>query len=371
MPSILTAEELRNVGIQHGLDSIGFAKAEVFTSTKENLIERKRKGFHGGMQFTYRNPERSTDPSRALEGAETLIVGARSYWRERPKVESSPEPLGRVALYALEDYYQQLHDGLEAIAKVLNECGFRSKILIDDNALVDREAAYRAGIGWYGKNTNLLLPGRGSWFVLGSIVTNAKFPPDNPNEGNCGACERCMPACPTEAITAPGILDANKCLAWLLQSEGQFPVEFREALGDRIYGCDDCQVVCPANQREERTNRRYSSDLGAPVRIHEMLEMSDRDLMQKFGKWYIPSRDPRYLRRNALVVLGNIPDEPSEKTKRILGRYLRSDDEMIRSHAVWTAKRLQLDTLLEGFENDPSELVQEELRRGDTYNKQR
>ncbi|MDG2300301.1 MAG: tRNA epoxyqueuosine(34) reductase QueG [Acidimicrobiales bacterium] len=365
MPSILTAEELRNVGIQHGLDSIGFAKAEVFTSTKEDLIERKRKGFHGGMQFTYRNPERSTDPSRALEGAETLIVGARSYWRERPKVESSSEPLGRVALYALEDYYQQLHDGLEAIAKVLNEHGFRSKILIDDNALVDREAAYRAGIGWYGKNTNLLLPGRGSWFVLGSIVTNAKFPPDNPNEGNCGACERCMPACPTEAITAPGILDANKCLAWLLQSEGQFPVEFREALGDRIYGCDDCQVVCPANQREERTNRRYSSDLGAPVRIHEMLEMSDHDLIQKFGKWYIPRRDPRYLRRNALVVLGNIPDEPSEKTKRILGRYLRSDDEMIRSHAVWTAKRLKLDTLLEGFENDPSELVQEELRRGD------
>ena len=155
MPSIPTVTELRKTGMEHGLDSIGFAKAEVFTSTKKHLVERKRQGLHGGMQFTYRNPERSTDPTRTLEGAETLVVGARSYWRKRPKVTNSNEPLGKVALYALEDHYQLLRNGLEAIVHLLDQHGFNSRILIDDNALVDREAAYRAGIGWYGKNTNL------------------------------------------------------------------------------------------------------------------------------------------------------------------------------------------------------------------------
>ena len=120
MPSIPTVTELRKTGIEHGLDSVGFAKAEVFTSTKKHLVERKRQGLHGGMQFTYRNPERSTDPTRTLEGAETLVVGARSYWRKRPKAANSDDPLGKVALYALEDHYQLLRDGLEAIVRILD-----------------------------------------------------------------------------------------------------------------------------------------------------------------------------------------------------------------------------------------------------------
>ena len=372
MPSIPTVTELRKIGIEHGLDSIGFAKAEVFTSTKKHLVERKRQGLHGGMQFTYRNPERSTDPTRTLEGAETLVVGARSYWRKRPKVSNSNEPLGKVALYALEDHYQLLRDGLEAIVHLLDQHGFNSRILIDDNALVDREAAYRAGIGWYGKNTNLLLPNRGSWFVLGSIITDAKFPPDIPEERGCGTCSRCIPACPTEAITAPGVLDANKCLAWLLQSEGQFPIEFREALGDRIYGCDDCQISCPVNRIEERAHEKpVSKSLSGPVFIHEMLEMSDEKLIERFGRWYIPKRDPRYLRRNALVVLGNASKGSSHKTRKILRRYLRDNDNMIRSHAVWAAKRLKLDDLTGDMKDDPSPLVQEELQREVSWNKRK
>ena len=372
MPSALTATELRSTGIEHGLDSIGFAKVEAFTSTKNHLVERKKQGLHGGMQFTYRNPERSTDPSRTLEGAQTLVVGARSYWRKRPETENLQEPIGRVALYALEDHYQQLRNGLEAIVQILDHHGFNSRILIDDNALVDREAAYRAGIGWYGKNTNLLLPDRGSWFVLGSVITNANFLPDIPNKGSCGTCERCIPACPTQAITAPGVLDANRCLAWLLQSEGQFPIEFREALGDRIYGCDDCQISCPPNRREERMQETsVSGNFGAPVLIHDMLEMSDEELIQKYGRWYIPRRDPRYLRRNALVVLGNTSRASSRRARKILEQYLESDDNMIRSHAVWAAKRLKFNDLLEKLNNDPSPLVQEELHRKVTENKQR
>tara|TARA_B100000686_G_C16797582_1_gene983536 strand:- start:2253 stop:3386 length:1134 start_codon:yes stop_codon:yes gene_type:complete len=364
MGSLLSAIELRDVGRKHGLDSVGFAKAEIFTSTKENLIERKREGLHGGMQFTYRNPERSTDPSKTLKEAQTLIVGARSYWRQRTEPINSTEPLGKVALYAQEDHYEQLRTGLTAIGELLEEHGYLSRVLIDDNALVDREAAYRAGIGWYGKNTNLLLPKRGSWFVLGSVVTDAKFTTDAPSKGSCGTCEKCIPACPTRAITDSGVLDANRCLAWLLQAEGQFPVEFREALGDRIYGCDDCQIACPANRKEERTQGHPSpNSFSATVTIYDILCMEDQDLLNKFRKWYIPRRDPRYLRRNALVVLGNSPNRPSAKTREVLQRWIKSDDSMIRSHAVWAAKRLQLMDLLEGLSGDPSPLVQEELAR--------
>ncbi len=369
MTHSLSTSELSEAGIKHGLDSIGFAKAEVFTSTKEYLIERKQEGLHGGMQFTYRNPERSTDPSKTLKDAQTLIVGAKSYWRRQSNLSKPIEPLGRVALYAQEDHYDQLRSGLEAIAKLLEQHGYRARILIDDNALVDREAAYRAGIGWYGKNTNILLPKRGSWFVLGSVVTNAKLAPHSPHEGSCGTCEQCIPACPTQAISSPGILDAKKCLAWLLQSEGQFPIEFREALGNRIYGCDDCQTACPVNRREERINDNFSSNgLGATVLIYEILEMGDHDLLEKFGKWYIPRRDPRYLRRNALVVLGNTTNPPSRKTREVLLRWLQSGDDMVRSHAVWAAKRLKLTELLEELLDDPSPLVQEELEREVTPN---
>ncbi|MCH1512492.1 MAG: tRNA epoxyqueuosine(34) reductase QueG [Acidimicrobiales bacterium] len=364
MGSSLSMTQLRQTGLEHGLDSIGVAKAEIFASTRDDLMSRKEKGLHGTMEFTYRNPERSTDPSRTLKDAETLIVGARSYWRTQSGTVETNEPIGRVALYAQEDHYQQLRRGLEAIAGLLKEHGYKARILVDDNALVDREAAFRAGIGWYGKNTNLLLPKRGSWFVLGTVVTNAKYDPQNPHGGSCGSCEQCIPACPTQAITSAGVLDANRCLAWLVQSEGQFPIEFREALGDRIYGCDDCQTVCPVNRREERSNEKaVANSDNETVLIHEMLDMKDEELLQQFGTWYIPKRDPRYLRRNALLVLGNKSGPPSGKTKQTVHHWLQSDDDMIRSHAVWTAKRLGLTELLTPLADDPSPLVQAELEQ--------
>jgi epoxyqueuosine reductase len=251
--------------------------------------------------------------------------------------------VARVARYAQADHYDELRAALGVVAAHLTEQGWRARVLVDDNALVDREAARRAGIGWYGKSSNMLLPGRGSWFVLGSVVTDAPLEPtaDAPVADGCGACTRCMTGCPTGAIVAPGVVDARRCLAWLLQAEGDFPLEYREALGDRIYGCDDCQEVCPPNRRSDAPAVDVDADAGeAWVPVLDMLALPDDELLARYGRWYIARRDPRYLRRNALVVLGNTGDGHDPAVVATLRRYLDGDDQLLREHAAWAAGRL-------------------------------
>ena len=294
------------------------------------------------MQFTYRNPARSTDPGRALPGARSLVVGARSY-RRGPSRPMAMAPAGRVARYSWADHYAPLRQGLEQVADLLRERGWRARVLVDDNALVDRAAAYRAGIGWFGKNTLLLLPGQGSWFVLGSVVTDAPLHAHaEPVPDGCGPCTRCMTACPTGALSEAGVLDARRCLAWLLEAPGSFPVELRAALGGRIYGCDDCQDVCPVNRRADRADPPPPPGPGEEpaVDLLWLLEAADDEIMARVGRWYIPRRQPRYVRRNALVALGNVGDGTDGRTAGALARHLSDSDPMIREHAVWAAERL-------------------------------
>ena len=286
------ADELRRRGAEAGLAAVGIAPAAPMEATRRVIEERKAAGLSGGMQFTYRNPARSTDPGRILAGAAALVVGAWPYGEGRspasavaparssgakvaahvhekvpaglhqrgpaglhekgpagPDPGPAPDrPQGRVARYARHDHYQDLRNALGLVAEVLMAAGWRARVVADDNALVDRAAAERAGLGWFGKNSNILLPGAGSWFLLGSVVTDAPLPTAAPVGDGCGSCRRCLSACPTGALVGPGVLDARRCLAWLLQATGVFPFEFRVALEGRIYGCDDCQEVCPANR---------------------------------------------------------------------------------------------------------------------------
>ena len=343
------ADDVRRVGRDAGLDVVGIADARPFDRARRVLAERKAAGLHGGMAFTYRNPDRATDPERSLSGARALVVGARSYHRARPAAPPTGGPWATVAAYSWRDHYAPLRAALAEVAARLQRDGYRTRILVDDNALVDREAAYRAGIGWFGKNANLLLPGLGSWFVLGSVVTDAPLSPDDgPVPDGCGSCTRCLPACPTGALVAPGVLDARRCLAWLLEAPGSFPVEFREALGDRIYGCDDCQVACPPNRAADRHRPPPpAGDDDEPwVSLVELLDLDDDALLRRFARWYVPQRRARYVRRNALVALGNVGDGADPEVERVLRRLLASDDELLREHAAWAAERLGRDDLL-------------------------
>lgn len=318
------------------------------------------------MQFTFRRPERSTDPQITMPGAKALFVGARSYLRQSGS-SGPPGPDARVARYSWSDHYVPLRRALGQVAARLEDEGWRARVLVDDNALVDRAAAVRAGLGWYGKNANVLLPDQGSWFVLGSVLTDAPIAPlapVRPVADGCGTCRRCMADCPTGALVEPGHLDARRCLAWLLQARGPFPVEYREALGDRVYGCDECQERCPVNRRAARGSTPPEAEEGAQptIPVLSLLTADDRQLEEMVGRWYIPGRDLRYVRRNALVVLGNVGSAGDPDVAMVLRRYLTGPDRLLRAHAVWAAHRLGGDQLLAGVEADDP-MVAEELER--------
>ena len=372
---------VQRAGADAGLDALGVTDVSPFIEERHAISERKAAGLHAGMWFTYGRPERSTTPAAILAGARSVVVCARTY--RPPDERGAPDDApwagvrGSVAAYVATDAYGALREGLERVSEVLHSSGFEAVAVYDDNRLVDRAAAARAGLGWLGRNTMLLSRELGSWTVLGSVVTTAELAiPGEVEPDGCGTCRRCQVACPTGALDTAGVLDANRCLAWLIQAPGAFPTEFRVALGDRLYGCDDCQVVCPFNDpatgRSE--SRPVAVSLGSPraarssyVDVVEMLRMTDDTLMATFGHWYIPRRRPEYLRRNALVVLGNVGDPDSAATEDVLRRSLASPSAVVAGHAVWAARRLGREDLVdraraEGLgERDPDGLVATEL----------
>ncbi len=382
MPEIPSVEELRRAGLAAGLHDLGVTTADPLVEARRAIEERKAAGLHGGMWFTYGRPERSTDPGRILSGARSILVGVRRYHREGdPRPEANQ---GRVARYVYRREYEHLSRALEEVAVVLRDRGWRAEVVLDDNRLVDRAAAYRAGLGWLAKNTNLISERLGSWLVLGSVVTDcpleaaAGVRPDG-----CGPCNRCRTACPTDALSTAGVLDARRCLAWLVQAPGTFPLRYREALGDRLYGCDICQEVCPVNLRTAApgsddaptgaspshggwsdTGGTEGSETGISPHpdVVALLEMDDDTLLSQFGHWYIPRRRPEYLRRNALIVLGNIGDPADPATEAVLAGCLGHESAVVRAHAVWAVRRLGLDHLFPLCGLDPSDEADPDVR---------
>lgn len=369
-------ESLLQFARELGLDRVGVTDAAPLSRARVAIDDRKARGLSDTMGFTYRNPSRSTDPNTAVEGARSIIVAARSYHSDQPDHPGGVS--ARVARYAQDDHYTPLRQALQKVALRLRADGYRAVVFADENNLVDREVAYRAGLGWFGKNANILLPGAGSFFSLGSIVTTAVLSPAaQPAPDGCGTCRACYDECPTQAIVADGVIDARRCLAWLVQKPGIFPREFRVSLGDRLYGCDDCQTSCPPTVRLHARHHSRTAPVAGPgafVDVLELLDASNESLLDKFGSWYLADRDPRWLRRNGLIILGNIaPVDISARENSVMSpveivlrRYLRDIDPMLRLHALWAAVRLGRRDLVESLAVDADESVRDEYSQIDS-----
>jgi epoxyqueuosine reductase len=330
----MRAAELEEFAGELGLDVVGAAPATAYRETERAIHERKARGLFADMRFTMAQPEISCHPETLLAGARTVVSAAYCYYTPEPPLESGD---GRLARYTWHDGYALLRKRLDALGSRL---GGDYRVLVDANQHVDREAAARAGVGFYGKNTMLITRRHGSWVVLGTLVTTVEVEASSPLELDCGSCTLCIDACPTGALDEPGVVDSTKCLSYWTQAPAAIPEEYRRELGSQVYGCDICQDVCPWNRGVERRRAGDSAPDGATphVRLADWLRGDATALVAEYERLYVPRNDPRYLRRNALVALGNaggLEDLPLAES------FLDEDDELLREQAAWTVTRIQ------------------------------
>jgi epoxyqueuosine reductase len=328
----MIAADLNRLAEGLGLDVVGAAPVAAYEETERHIRERRERGLFADMRFTMARPEQSCHPETLLEGARTVVSAALCYYAEAGE---PPPGHGRLPRYTWRDAYAELREKLDALGR---ELGGGYRVFVDANQHVDREAAVRAGVGFYGKNTMLITRRFGSWVVLGTLVTDVELEPTPPLDLDCGSCTLCIEACPTGALDEPGVLDATQCLSYWTQSAQPFPQPYREALGDQVYGCDICQDVCPWNRGIER--RRAGEEPGPEAEPHvslvDWLEAGDEDLRSRYERLFVPRNDPRYLRRNALVVLGNTGGDPG-----LAEPYAEGDDPLLREHAEWALAQLR------------------------------
>ena len=291
----------------------GVCAAAPYAETERLIGERRAAGLFADMGFTIRRPDRSCHPEKLLRNARSVVVAARSYARPEPD-KPGDGPRGRMPRYTRRDEYGPLRESLHALGGRLEQLVPRARfaVYVDSNHHVDREAAARAGIAVYGKNTLAITRRHGSWVVLGVLVTDAELAPTHADPGApawdaCGSCRACIDACPTGAIVADGVLDARRCLSWLSQS--RLPeLPHAEAFEDRVYGCDICQDVCPWNTGADRRAAERDPDAAddAFPPLADWLEADPDALAARYRRLYIPDRDGRHLQRNARVALANI-----------------------------------------------------------------
>ena len=329
----MTKAELQELGAAVGLDVLGATAASAYAETEATIRDRRARGLFADMRFTMAQPETSCHPEGLLPGARTVISAAHCYWSEEPELAPGE---GRLPRYTWYDGYAVLRERLDALGRRL---GGSYRVLVDANQHVDREAAARSGIGFYGKNTMLITRRFGSWVVLGTLVTDVDVEPTPALDLDCGSCTLCIDACPTGALDDPGTLDATRCLSYWTQAPGSIPEEYREELGAQVYGCDICQDVCPWNRGVERRRAgTQAPDEAEPhVSLVDWLERDPDDLRRAYDRLYVPKNDGHYLRRNAIVALGNIG---SARDANLLQPFLNGEDDLLREHAEWAAARM-------------------------------
>jgi epoxyqueuosine reductase len=328
----MTGDDVRRVGEELGLDAVGVARAEAYDETERIIGERRARGLFAEMKFTMAQPEVSCHPETLLPGARTVVSAALCYWRPEARLEPGH---GRLARYTWDDTYAELRARLATLGERL---GGTYRVLVDANQHVDREAAARSGVGFYGKNTLLITRRHGSWVVLGTLVTDVELTPTPPLDTDCGDCRLCIDACPTSALDEPGTLDATRCLSYWTQAPHPVPEPYRAELGAQVYGCDICQDVCPWNRGVEKRRGELKPTDAGHVDLRSWLESDGAALVDEYDRLFVPRNDPRWLRRNALVALGNVGDASDEP---LLERFASDDDELLAEHAAWALAQVR------------------------------
>jgi epoxyqueuosine reductase len=336
---------IRQRAIELGFDDCRFTSA-LPPEGAARLHRWLARDFQAGMAWMARNAARRCDPALVLPGVRTVISLAAGHpFDEDPSIPgASPDSRGVIARYARGlDYHTVLMEPLKALGRFVRELGgpqTRCLEYVDTGPVLERELAWRAGIGFAGKHTHLISPQLGNWFFLAEILTTLDLEPDAPARNRCGRCTRCMDACPTRAIVEPFTLDARRCISYLtIEHKGAIPVELRPAMWNRVFGCDTCLEVCPWNRfaQEGRIMKSHWQSHPAPT-LADWLAMDEPGFRARFAGTPVERTGRQRMRRNACVAIGNT-GTPGYITA--LEKAVNEPDPLIQEHAAWALERLR------------------------------
>lgn len=332
-------QEMKDAAKELGIDAIGVASAEVFTTLKARLIRHRELGRESG--FEEPDLDKRTDPSLIFDKPASIIAIAIAYPSKLIDPPKS-EPGARRGIMARsawgEDYHKVLRNRLAKLEAWLKERvpEMRAESMVDTGALSDRAVAERAGLGWSAKNCAIISPEFGSWIYLGEMITNLPLPPDQPVTESCGSCTKCIDACPTGALVGPGELDAQKCISFLTQTKGLLSDEYMRKIGNRLYGCDTCQVVCPENRGKNWTQHpelQPDHELAKPLLL-PLLTIGNREFKEKYGFTSSAWRGKKPIQRNAVIALGNFKETAA--VPDLIGVLKDDPRPVLRGTAAWS-----------------------------------
>ncbi|WP_019393996.1 tRNA epoxyqueuosine(34) reductase QueG [Priestia filamentosa] len=364
-------EEIIAYSKEIGIDKIGFASASAFQTLKNRLERHRELGYESG--FEEPDLEKRTNPELLLEEAKSIMAIAVAY---PSKMKDAPRGTkeDRRGIFCRaswgHDYHNVLRDRLNKLEAFITEKvpGARLKSMVDTGELSDRAVAERAGIGWSGKNCAIITPEFGSYVYLGEMITTLPFEPDQPVEDGCGTCNKCIDVCPTGALVQGGQLNSNRCIAFLTQTKGFLPDEFRTKIGNRLYGCDTCQTVCPENKGKDfhlHAELEPDPEIAKP-KLKPLLQMSNREFKEKYGHVSGSWRGKKPIQRNAIIALAHFKDETAVPE---LIKLLKADVRpVIRGTAAWALGKIGTNEAVSELEmallKEKEEEVIEEIKKG-------
>jgi len=337
-------QRLEDKARELGFAAIGVARADAAPKSGERLRQWLASGAHGDMIWMEEKAERRASPAGLWPEVRSVISLGMSYapGRDPLALASRPE-LGRISVYAQgADYHDVIKRALKALARwLIEQEGGDLKVFVDTAPVMEKPLAEAAGLGWQGKHTNLVSRSDGSWLFLGAIYTTLELEPDEPHRAHCGSCSACLDICPTDAFPAPFQLDARRCISYLtIEHKGAIPHEFRSAIGNRIYGCDDCLAACPWNRfaATARTNRAFlpRAELVAPA-LSDLLALDDAEFRKVFAGSPIKRIGRNRMVRNAAIAAGN---SGRAELAPVLERLVGDEDPVVAEAAEWALGEL-------------------------------